>query len=210
MEPVSKKHDGPRLPEQTIRDNLAFVTSPKPISAHRFLLVTATRDLASGIFNRGVAASVARRWFRAVGGWLKEHGGTILFKSLLFVIILFVTRFVSRMSRVAVERSLDSSKLSLSRLLRRMIVSSTANLILALGLMLALNQVGVSLGPLLAGVGVAGFIVGFALQDSLANFAAGMMIQMYRPYDVGDVVEAAGVFRQGAQDESGFDDHPDV
>jgi small conductance mechanosensitive channel len=47
---------------------------------------------------------------------------------------------------------------------------------------------------LLAGLGVVGFIVGFALQDTLANFASGVMILLYRPYDVGDLIEAAGAF----------------
>lgn len=49
------------------------------------------------------------------------------------------------------------------------------------------------IGPLLAGVGVAGFIVGFALQETLSNFAAGLMILIYQPFDVGDSVEAGGV-----------------
>ena len=49
-------------------------------------------------------------------------------------------------------------------------------------------------GPVLAGLGILGFIVGFALQDTLGNFAAGMMILIYRPFDVGDMIEAAGVF----------------
>ncbi|MDH5627778.1 MAG: mechanosensitive ion channel family protein, partial [Candidatus Krumholzibacteria bacterium] len=52
---------------------------------------------------------------------------------------------------------------------------------------------GVSLSPLLAGLGVAGFIVGFALQDTLANFASGVMILFYKPFDKGDAVEAGGV-----------------
>lgn len=60
------------------------------------------------------------------------------------------------------------------------------------GILVALSQVGVSLGPALAGLGVAGFIVGFALQDTLGNFAAGGMILFYRPYDVDDFVEVAG------------------
>ncbi|UCG81890.1 MAG: mechanosensitive ion channel [Desulfobacterales bacterium] len=47
---------------------------------------------------------------------------------------------------------------------------------------------------LMAGLGVAGFIVGFALQDTLGNFASGMMILLYRPYDLGDLVDVAGVF----------------
>jgi small conductance mechanosensitive channel len=40
---------------------------------------------------------------------------------------------------------------------------------------------------------VAGFVIGFALQDSLSNFASGVMILIYRPFDVGDLIEAAGV-----------------
>jgi len=57
---------------------------------------------------------------------------------------------------------------------------------------MALSQVGISLAPMLAGLGVAGFIVGFALQDSLGNFAAGAMILIYRPFDVDDFVEVTG------------------
>jgi small conductance mechanosensitive channel len=45
----------------------------------------------------------------------------------------------------------------------------------------------------LPGLGVLGFIIGFALQDTLGNFASGMMILLYRPYDVGDVIDAGGV-----------------
>jgi small conductance mechanosensitive channel len=61
-----------------------------------------------------------------------------------------------------------------------------------LGLLIALSQVGFALGPLLAGLGIAGFIAGFALQDTLANFAAGVMILVYRPFDIGDSIEAGG------------------
>ena len=52
---------------------------------------------------------------------------------------------------------------------------------------------GISIGPLLTGLGIAGFIIGFALQDTLSNFASGMMILIYRPFDVGDFVDAGGV-----------------
>ena len=65
---------------------------------------------------------------------------------------------------------------------------------IALGILIGLSQLGISLGPLLAGLGIAGFVIGFALQDTLSNFASGMMILFYRPFDVGDVVEVGGVF----------------
>ena len=83
--------------------------------------------------------------------------------------------------------------MNISVLLRRTLVSTAQAGIFVIAIAVALWQLGISLGPMLAGLGVAGFIVGFALQDSLSNFAAGMMILIYRPYDVGDQVEVAGI-----------------
>lgn len=62
------------------------------------------------------------------------------------------------------------------------------------GVLIALSQIGISVGPVLAGLGVAGFVLGFALQDSLSNFASGVMILIYRPFDVSDIVEVGDVF----------------
>lgn len=66
--------------------------------------------------------------------------------------------------------------------------------IMAIGLMVVISSMGISIGPMLAGLGIMGFIVGFALQDTLSNFASGIMILAYRPFDVGDTVDAGGVF----------------
>ena len=74
-----------------------------------------------------------------------------------------------------------------------MVVKSIKNLVILFGVLIALSQLGISLGPLLAGLGIAGFIIGFALQDTLSNFASGMLILIYRPFDVGDFVTAGGV-----------------
>ena len=64
---------------------------------------------------------------------------------------------------------------------------------LLLGILIALSQLGIQLAPLLAGFGIVGFIMGFALQDTLSNFASGVMVLVYRPFDVGDIIEAGGV-----------------
>jgi small conductance mechanosensitive channel len=112
---------------------------------------------------------------------------------LLFIVIVFGFRKLADFFQKLIERALEKSHLQLSELLRRMVVSIVRNLIIILGVLIALSQIGISLGPLLAGLGVAGFVIGFALQDSLSNFAAGMMILMYRPFDVGDLIEAGGV-----------------
>ncbi|BAO44620.1 small conductance mechanosensitive channel [Thiolapillus brandeum] len=59
--------------------------------------------------------------------------------------------------------------------------------------MAALGQVGIQTTSFLAVLGAAGLAIGLALQGSLANFAAGFLLIIFRPFKVGDVVEAAGV-----------------
>lgn len=70
----------------------------------------------------------------------------------------------------------------------------TARLVLFLGLLIAMSHIGIELAPLLAGMGIMGFIAGFALQDSLSNFSSGMMILINQPFDIDDVVEAGGTY----------------
>ncbi len=163
------------------------------VTEYRTLLVDATGELARGLSDAKVAVSLVQRWSGEVRDWLKDNGPGAVAKILLFILILLAFRAFARIVRKVVIRSIDSSRFQPSQLMRNMITNIVGNLVLAFGLLVALSQVGVSLGPLLAGLGVAGFILGFALQDTLANFAAGVMILFYRPFDVGDMVEAAGV-----------------
>jgi len=57
----------------------------------------------------------------------------------------------------------------------------------------ALDTLGLPVTSLLAVVGAAGLAVGLAMKDSLSNFAAGVMLVMFRPFSKGDLIEAAGV-----------------
>ena len=61
------------------------------------------------------------------------------------------------------------------------------------GALVALSALGVEIGPMMAALGAGGFIVGFALQETLGSFASGLMIMVYRPFDVDDYVSVAGV-----------------
>ncbi len=80
-----------------------------------------------------------------------------------------------------------------SKLLEDFLVKVSRWLIMAIGIIMALSALEVSIGPLLAVVGAAGFAIAFALQDSLSNFASGLMILFFRPFDVGHFIEAGGV-----------------
>lgn len=162
--------------------------------AYRTQLLTVTRDISSGFLDTGVAVKLLGQALKNVTGWLVDRGPGYLVKLLLFVGILFVFRFITRIVRAGLEKAINASNLNLSQLAHRMIVSTASNLVMLFGILVALSQLGISLGPLLAGLGVAGFIVGFALQDTLGNFAAGIMILLYRPYDMGDLIDVGGVF----------------
>ena len=124
---------------------------------------------------------------------LIESGPGLVFKIILFFIIVYVFNKLAGLLQKLTERGLANAQIQPSQLLQRMVLLVVRNTILAIGILIALAQIGISLGPLLAGLGVVGFIVGFALQDTLSNFAAGMLILIYRPFDVDDFIEAGGV-----------------
>jgi small conductance mechanosensitive channel len=161
---------------------------------YRQQLIEVTGTVTTDIFDWEVFKGLASRWFEGLGTWLIDNLPQLIFKLLLFLLVIWVALAVSRLTRRLVAGGLKRSNLKISRLLNNMIVSIAGGLVLLLGVLFGLAQLGISVGPLLAGLGIAGFIVGFALQDTLGNFAAGMMILLFRPYDVGDVVEAGGIF----------------
>jgi len=150
--------------------------------------------VTTDILDKDVALGLAQQWFGRGREWVVTNGPQWIFKLFLFVLILGLFKLLSVSVRKVMRRSLGSSKLRLSLLLQNMIMNVVGNVIMILGLLVALSQLGFSLAPLLAGLGVAGFIVGFALQNTLSNFASGVMILIYRPFDVGDLIEAGGVF----------------
>ena len=161
---------------------------------YRQQLIEVTGTVTTDIFDWEVLKGLVSGWLEDLGIWLIDNLPQLLFNLLLFLLVLWIAVAVSRLTRRLVAEGLKRSNLKISQLLKNMIVSTAGGLVLLLGVLFGLAQLGISVGPLLAGLGIAGFIVGFALQDTLGNFAAGMMILLFRPYDVGDVVEAGGVF----------------
>lgn len=157
-------------------------------------VIGATGEISTDIFDPQVLWSLIKKSLQKLVDLVVENGPNLLLKLMIFAAIFFVFRKLANIVQRLIEAGLDRSQLQLSQLLRGMIVSISRNIVLIIGILIGLSQVGISLGPVLAGLGVAGFVIGFALQDSLSNFASGMMILSYRPFDVGDVVEAGGVF----------------
>ena len=158
------------------------------------LLIETSGQLSADILDTDVAFGLFTRWMTGITDWAVETGPRLFFQALVFLLILFVFRLLARLTRKVVGRAVSSSKLQFSQLMQKMFISISGNVVMIIGLLVALSQLGFALGPVLAGLGIMGFVVGFALQDTLGNFAAGMMVLIYRPYDVGDMIEASGVF----------------
>ena len=156
-------------------------------------LLTVTGELTAEVLDVGVMAGLISEWSVAIIELTATKGPQLLFRLIIIFLILFAFSRLAGFAQKMARRALNSSRVRLSALLSDMIVATVRNLVVILGILIALSQVGVSLGPLLAGLGIAGFIIGFALQDTLSNFASGMLILIYRPFDVGDFVEAGGV-----------------
>ncbi|MGD9253225.1 MAG: mechanosensitive ion channel [Holophagae bacterium] len=163
-------------------------------SAYRQLRFEATGEITKDLMSREVMSRVLASWKDSSIEWLSNNGPKLIFKAIVFVLILAAFWVLARVAKAVVRKAIRSSRFDWSQLLERTALSVTGTLVMVFGLLMALSQFGVEVAPLLAGLGVAGFIVGFALQDTLANFASGVMILIYRPYDVGDLVDVAGGF----------------
>lgn len=117
---------------------------------------------------------------------LTTYGLKIVYAIAIFVIGRWVAKGLKAMARrVMTKSNVDP-----------MIVGFASNIlyvgVLAFVIIAALAQVGIQTASFIAVVGAAGLAIGLALQGSLSNFAAGVLIAMFRPFKVGDFVECAG------------------
>jgi small conductance mechanosensitive channel len=161
-------------------------------AAYKSVLLQQGDSFSLRTLESGVVMGLLRDGLASLRAAAVANGPDILFRLLVFVLILLVFRVLSRLTRRAVSAACDRPGVNMSTLLKDVLQSICGGTVMAIGFLMALSQIGISLGPMLAGLGVAGFVVGFALQDTLGNFAAGGMILIYRPYDVDDFVEVTG------------------
>jgi len=118
-----------------------------------------------------------------LGGWA--------IKIILALVIYIVGKWVANRITALVRRLMDGRSVDPT------LVNFLSNLVYAILLvaviLAALDTLGLPVTSLLAVVGAAGLAVGLALKDSLGNFAAGVMLVLFRPFSKGDFVEAAGI-----------------
>lgn len=117
---------------------------------------------------------------------LLAWGWKILAALLIFIFGRWVAKLVRRsLSKLMAARGLDP-------MLVNFLGAILYSILLVAVVIAAVSQLGIQTTPLIAVLGAAGLAVGLALQNSLGNFAAGVMLIFFRPFTKGDYVEAGG------------------
>ena len=104
--------------------------------------------------------------------------------------VLIVGRGIAAWARRAMRRGLERAQIDVS--LIPFLSSLTYYVLLAVVIIIVLNLFGIETTSLIAVLGAAGLAVGLAMQGTLSNVAAGVMLLMFRPFRLGDYVEVAG------------------
>lgn len=125
-------------------------------------------------------------WDRIVE-WIVAYGG----QALGAIATLIIGYLVARLARRLMKRWLSKTELALA--LQRFVTQITYVGILVFAIVASMARFGIQTTSFVAILGAAGFAIGFALQGSLANFAAGVLLLVLRPFKIGDFVEAGGV-----------------
>ncbi|MGB0416929.1 MAG: mechanosensitive ion channel family protein [Coraliomargarita sp.] len=190
-----------RVAELRVRETIKLLTDNVealraqglPTAQYQRQLLSASGAVTTVSLDVNVLLTVLRDWWQSAIEYIRTRGLDLFFQALLFLLIVYVFYRLSGVVHWIVNAALKARHVKLSQLMSHMIASIARSLVIVAGVFIALSQFNVSVGPMLAGLGIAGFIIGFALQDSLSNFASGMMILFYKPFDVGDTVIAADV-----------------
>jgi small conductance mechanosensitive channel len=151
------------------------------------------RKYISSVSGVQVDVSDFEATWKTISGWaMSKEGGLQLLKNFaIFVIVILIAIFLGRLVSRAIESVVAKTRQT-SQLLGDFLIITARRLILALGILIGLAALGVNIGPLLALIGAAGFVVAFALQNSLGNFASGILVMVFKPFDLGDLVEIGG------------------
>ena len=123
----------------------------------------------------------------AVWSWISAYSLNIIGAILIFIVGKWLSRRIANiLSKVLVKNNVDQT-------LVNFLGNLTYYTLLVLVIVAAAGRLGINTTSFLTIIGAAGLAVGLALKDSLSNFAAGVMLVLFRPFAIGDVVSVAGI-----------------
>jgi small conductance mechanosensitive channel len=135
-----------------------------------------------------VAEAEPAPWYslEAIGGWLLGIVPSAITALLLLFATLLCASWLQRIVRTAAHRA------RIEETLARFFGKLARWAVLTVGILLILGEFGIETASFAVVIGALGLAVGLALQGTLGNFAAGVLLLVFRPYKVGDVVVVAG------------------
>ncbi len=137
----------------------------------------------------GISGEVGAMW-DTVAMFVAQRGLSLAGNLLAALVIFIVGRWIAKFLRRFVTRLL--TKANVDETLTKFLANIAYALLLVFVVMAAVNRLGVDTTSFAAVVAAVGLAVGFALQSSLSNFASGVLLILYKPFEVGNFVEAGG------------------
>ncbi len=123
--------------------------------------------------------------------WVILNGADFAFRAIAALIVILIGKVLITMISAVLRHHLNRAH-RVSDLMEDFMVNTCRRVGWVIIGMVAVRQVGIDIAPLIAGLGVTGFIVGFAFQETLGNFASGFMIAVNQPFTLGDFVDLNG------------------
>jgi len=127
----------------------------------------------------------------ALTQFLATKGMDFALNLLAAILIFIIGRWLSKLISVIIAQVMTKAKVE--RLLVTFVQHMSYFVLLAFVIIAALDRVGIKLTAAIAVLGAAALAIAFALQGSLSNFAAGILMVIFKPFKVGDFVEVSGV-----------------
>ena len=114
--------------------------------------------------------------------WLPKLAAVLFIIILFFFLAKFIKRIILKIS----------AKLELDPHLTNFFAQASRVLFILFGLVTALGTIGINVSALVAGLGLTGFALGFAFKDTISNILSGVLILLYRPFNIDDKIKVAG------------------
>lgn len=114
--------------------------------------------------------------------WVPRVGGAVFILMVFFIISKIIKRAITK----------GADRLKLDSHLTSLFARISSLTLIILGFISALGTIGINVSALVAGLGLTGFALGFALKDTISNLLSGVLILLYKPFKIGNTISIAG------------------
>ena len=114
--------------------------------------------------------------------WAPKIGVVIVVFFIFFILAKIIKRIITK----------NAVRLKLDRNFTSLLARTSSITVIIIGMITALGAIGINVSALVAGLGLIGFAIGFALKDTISNLISGILILIYRPFEIGNRIKISG------------------